>query len=265
MHWLLQSNLGTDERQKPFIDALNHIKQFGATWSFFKLIPFADNIEPDIDYTGQKIFALGSTSLINVAKLKKWTPGVCYNENFRFEAWLKNYGSENMLNGDAVVSSFKDAKIDFPKAFIRPCEDLKAFDGQLIDGDNLASWQKSIEKLEKSTRAINLSAETKVVVAPIKRILGEWRFFVVGKKAITGSYYKNSYGRLHLSSEVDKDVWGFAQKMVDIWQPDDCFVIDIADTPLGLKVIEINCFNGSGIYLSDANLAFEAVEKFYNK
>lgn len=264
MHWLLQENLGTEERQKPYIDALNYLKDHhNITWSFVKLIPFADTVEPDNDYSNQEVFALGSTSLMRVAKLKGWYPGVIYNENFRFEKWLEHYGKNNLLNGDAIVSRFEDAKILEPNAFVRPCEDLKAFDGMLIDSDVLTQWQKDISNGEKSTRAIQLNSDTMIIVSPIKIIYREWRFFVVNKTVITGSQYKNMYGKC-LSTDIDNDVIEFVKSMVIIWQPADCFVIDVADTPDGLKIIEINCFNVSGIYACNAKMACLAADRFYS-
>ena len=267
MHWLLQHNLSTDEQRQRFVDALDSLKPLGATWSFIKLIPFISNVEPDDDYTGKKVFALGSTSLIAGATKRKWNPGVCFNpETFRYEAWLKGFGADNMLNGDGVVQKFGDdvSKVFGDRTFIRPCEDLKAFTGCVVSIADLKDWQKRIAAGEISTCAALLTSETPIVLASPKFIYREWRFFVVGSKVITGSQYRDVYG-LRLDADVDGDVVKFAQKMVNKWQPADCFVVDIAATQSGLKVIEINCFNGSGVYACDVEKAFAAVENFYEK
>ena len=265
MHWLLQSNLGTEEKNKQFSDALDYVKDNrGATWSFIKLIPFAGDIIPDDDYTGKKVFALGSTSMILAAKKRNWNPGVLFNDNFRFEAWVKGFGSENLLNGDGKVTRFADAVIEEDKAFIRPCEDLKAFNGGLFDSENLKSWQKSISEGENSTRALQLIPDTMVVTASPKLVYREWRFFVVNKKVISGSLYRTAY-QTCAEADVDDDVYEFAQKMVDKYQPAECFVIDVGETKSGLSIVEINCFNGSGIYACDMKKVFCAVEDFYDK
>lgn len=261
MHWLLQHNLSTDEQRQQFVDALDAIKPLGATWSFIKLIPFVGDVIPDDDYTGKKVFALGSTSLIAGAQKRGWSPGVIFNENFRYEAWRKNLGAY-LLNFDCVISRFADAKVE-EKSFMRPCEDLKAFTGQTITSDELISWQKRVAEGEISTRALQLSSDTPVIVAPIKNILREWRFFVVNKQVITGSQYRTMYGKA-VSADVDLDVYSYAQDVVSAWQPADCYALDIGETNEGLGVIEINCFNGSGIYACDMAKAFAAVEKFYD-
>ena len=263
MHWLLQHNLSTDAQRQQFVDALESLKPLGATWSFIKLIPFVGDVEPDDDYTGKKVFALGSTSLIAGAAKRNWKPGVVFNpETFRYEAWLKGFGKENLLNGDGVVQKFGDEPPRYGKMFIRPCEDLKAFNGQVIEMNALLDWQKSTREAEVSTRALQLTSDTMVNIASVKFLYREWRFFVVGGKVITGSQYRDAYGRKD-DPDVDKDVWDYTQKMVDKWQPGDCFVLDIAATEAGLKVIEVNCFNGSGVYACDMRKAFEAVERFY--
>jgi hypothetical protein len=263
MHWLLQHNLSTDEQRQRFVDALDSLKSLGATWSFIKLIPFVGDVEPDNDYTGKKVFALGSTSLIAGAKKRNWNPGVIYNpETFRYEAWLKAYGKD-MLNGDGEVCRFGSVRpISGTKVFIRPCEDLKAFTGEVIDADQLRDWVARTIESEVSSHAPQLTSDTMVVVATPKYIYREWRFFVVGGKVVAGSQYRDTYGKYE-DANVDKEVWTYAQKMVDKWQPAACFAIDVAAIADGFKIIEINCFNGSGVYACDVEAAFAAVERFY--
>ncbi len=269
MHWLLQHNLSTDEQRQEFVDALEGIRPLGATWSFIKLVPFVGTVEPNDDYSGRKVFALGSTSLILAAQRYGWSPGVVFNpEMFRYEAWLKGLGAENLLNGDGWVMPFGHRighmKLPHDKVFIRPCEDLKAFTGHVISVADLCDWQKRVKEGEISTRALQLTSDTPIVVSSVKSVLREWRFFVVGGKVITGSQYRTMYGK-SVSADVDRDVWDYAQKMVDLWQPAECYVLDIGETNEGLKIIEINCFNGSGMYACDMTAAFSAVERLYEK
>lgn len=267
MHWLLQQNLSTEEQLVPFVKALDSLKSLDATWSFIKLVPFVGDVVPDDDYSGRKVFALGSTSMIVAAQKRNWSPGVIYDSKlFRYEAWLENLGAENLLNGDGIVQKFGD-KIkegSGEKFFVRPCEDLKAFTGEVINRENFISWQQRVRAGEVSTRALQLTSDTPIIISPPKFIYREWRFFVVDGEVITGSQYRDAYSK-HELAEVPYDVFNFAQKMVDKWPMAPCFVIDIAQTKDDLKVIEINCFNGSGVYLCDMGKAFAAVEKYYNE
>ena len=267
MHWLLQENISTPEQLEPYVRGLDSIKRIGATWSFVKLVPFIGDVIPDDDYTGKKVFALGSTSLITAAQKRNWKPGVIFDpETFRYEAWLKGWGKENLLNGDGVVTRFANARIDGP-VFIRPCEDQKTFTGRVIEEDELTKWQFCINDGEQSSDAYTLTNDTMVVVAPVKRILREWRFFVVNGKVISGSQYRDAYG-LCESELVDSYVYDYAQEMASRWQPATCFVLDIAGIGSGkdcydLFVLEVNCLNGSGLYRCDANKIFGAIEVFY--
>ncbi len=144
MHYLLQSNLSTEEGQTPFVRALDILKQRfdSASWSFVKLVPFAGTVEPEADY-GPKVFPLGSCSMLAASRLYNWSPGVVYDEKtFRFEAWREVYGARNLINGDAEVTLFGKVKAN-EKVFMRPCQDLKAFTGLTLNPDKLEEWQLS--------------------------------------------------------------------------------------------------------------------------
>jgi hypothetical protein len=134
----------------------------------------------------------------------------------------------------------------------------------VVDEDYLTKWQFSINEGEKSTRSLQLTDNTMVVVASPKLVLREWRFFVVNKKVVSGSQYRTAYAKDE-TADVDNDVYAYAQRMVDRWQPAVCFALDIAATEGGdrLSIIEVNCFNGSGIYQCDPAKTFSAVENFY--
>ncbi len=263
MHWLLQSNLATEERQAPFVNALEAIKPLGATWSFIKLVPFAGTIEPEADY-GPKVFPLGSTSMLTASRIYNWSPGVVYDSTtFRFEAWRAAYGADKLINGDARVCFFGAAKAT-EKVFMRPCEDLKAFTGLTLNPDELEEWQQRVADGEVSTRTLQLSMATPVIVAPVKTIFREWRTFVVDGRVISASQYAH-LGRWDRSARVDEDVISFAQSLVDIWQPAPCFVLDIGETKDGLGLVEINTLNSSGVYECDMVKVFTAIEQLYER
>ena len=108
----------------------------------------------------------------------------------------------------------------------------------------------------------NRDREYLCCTSPGKRIYREYRFFVVNGKVVTGSQYR--VGLRVFSTECnEKDVIRYAQKMVDLWSPDVGYVLDIADTPEGFKVIEVNCLNASGFYACDMGKVVFALEEFY--
>ncbi len=266
IHYLLQSNLSTEEGQLPFTTALNHLiaARKTASWSFAKLVPFAGTIEPETEARrAGKVFPLGSVSMTKASAIYGWTPGVVYDPlTFTFEAWRANWGAANLLNGQAVVTRFGDAKAT-EKVFMRPCQDLKTFTGLTLNPDELEDWQYRTWKGEQSSRdSIDLRLDTPVIVAPVKVITREWRTFVVGGKVVAWSQYAH-LGRRDRSAQVDQDVIDYAQARVNEWQPAACFVLDIGETSEGLGVIEVNTLNSSGVYESDLKATLLAIEDLY--
>jgi hypothetical protein len=69
---------------------------------------------------------------------------------------------------------------------------------------------------------------------------------------VTCSGYKvGTIKRYTPPEEVEPRIIEFAQDCVDKSQPDDAFVLDVADTPEGLKIVEINNINSAGFYKGD--------------
>jgi len=60
-------------------------------------------------------------------------------------------------------------------------------------------------------------------------------------------YMRN--GELNISTEdCPKEMIQFVEKCTAEFAPHDIFVMDVADTSNGFKIIECNCFNGTGFY-----------------
>ncbi len=93
--------------------------------------------------------------------------------------------------------------------------------------------------------------------------MSESRFFVVGGKVIDGAFYR-MYGQ-RFSGVAKPDEIEAAQEMANVWLPHETCVMDIAKTEEGLKVIEFNCFNGSGFYVNDISKIVKAVTEYAEK
>ena len=105
-----------------------------------------------------------------------------------------------------------------------------------------------------------LNKDTIIAVASAKKIYSEYRLFVVNKKIVTASLYKLG-SDLTTTTNIDERVFHFTNKMIRTWIPAAAFVMDIADTPDGLKVIEINNINSSGFYAADPQKIIIAIEE----
>lgn len=78
-------------------------------------------------------------------------------------------------------------------------------------------------------------------------------------KVITGSLYKR-HGRSLFSDVVDESALQYCQEMVDKYQLADAFVMDIALTEYGYKIIECGCINCAGFYEANMQKLIMALE-----
>jgi hypothetical protein len=189
----------------------------------------------------------------NVALKKNWTPGV-FDDNLDHETLHKNYGS-NMLNYDAVFSKFGEVEKIWDRFFLRPVGETKQFTGQVFDWDEFVDWRKSVEKIDRYS---TLTLDETLVMAPLKKIYAEWRFFIVDGKVITGSMYKHG-DRVVYSDMIPEYVTAYAQEMANLWCPNRAFDLDVCETEDGMKIVEINSINSAGFYACDMGKFVNAI------
>ena len=273
MFWVIQNNLYNEYGYQALMDTILRME---IPHVVVKPVPCSDKLvaadfdshtfhdvienapDPVIDDSGL-VMICGSLTLGRIAKNRGWEPGCFTNDNFTFHKWGTGFGWDNILNADAKSCLFRDAIPWWKEFFIRPSEDSKAFAGTIMTWDEFDSWRKGVLALENDMWI--LDGDTEITMCSLKKIYTEARFFVVDGKIITYSQYKQGDRVVYSAQAVGDDVVAFAQKMVDKWQPARAFVIDIAETPLGMKVIEINCFNSAGFYDCNVGKIVEAVEK----
>lgn len=272
MFWVVQANLYNEYGYTALMEA---ITRMDIPHVVVKPVPCSDKLvevdfdshsfmgdietapEPNVDDSGY-VMVCGSLTLGRIAQKRGWFPGCFSNENFSFEKWGNGFGWENILNHDSKVCKFKDVITFWDEFFIRPVEDSKSFAGMITTWDEFEKWRNDLLKIENDMWI--LDGNTEVMYCSLKDIYNETRFFVVDGKIITYSEYKTG-GRVKYSAlTVSPETVKFAQKMVDKWQPDRAFVIDIAYTPYGYKVIEINCFNSAGFYDCDVYKIVDSIE-----
>lgn len=253
MHWVVQENL---YKEDAFADLIRALDVSETSYEIVKVVPFSHEVIPE-PTSKDNIMVSGSTALTFIGQEKGWC--VFYNDNFNHNVWVEHM-SYNLLNYEAIVGRFGDVLTPWDKFFIRPAEDRKIFAGQIVDRSEFDTWRSNTENAHKDGYT-TLTPDTEVVVAPLKEIHSEWRFFVVDGKIVTGSLYKR-YGVLSQQPLLaDDEVIPYAQKMVDKWHPDRAFVIDIALTDEGYKVIEYNCMNSCGFYSCDVGKIVTAINE----
>lgn len=241
MYWILQNNLYREEEDfnvvKETFDKFS-IQYFETKYVNGKLDP-----EPELK-SKDNVMILGGYSLMRYSIDNNLNPG-CYTDNMDMQSWLDNY-KENMLNYDVKILKISEVNESKP-FFIRPEKDSKEFSGKTFN--NQEEFDQFKIDLIATSNICN--EDTKVVVSSLKCIHREVRFFIIDGEIISASVYKIN-GTMRTSPIINEDEIKFVNEMITLYQPNRAFVIDIALTDDGLKIVELNCINCSGFY--EANI-----------
>lgn len=250
--WVIQTNLLNDlSVQGVWLAA----EECGANVKEAIIVPFQETLANEEELQAMNVeddhivIPYGSCKLTRISQQRGWR-GNCFNpETFKTNVWNDN--RKDMLNHDAVQMRVCDAAEFFKgkdladKWFIRPVEDLKAFNGTVTEAEEIINWMKS-----KESGNFSFSQNTQIIISPVKKLYSESRFFIVGGKVVDGSYYRMA-NRLQSNHIEQHETIAAAQELADMWLPHECCVMDVADTDDGLKVIEFNTLNSSGFYAHD--------------
>ena len=187
----------------------------------------------------------------------------CYNYYGYFGNYLLN--SEYVMMGLNDVLRNKDNIFNIfnvEELFIRPSNGFKSFTGQTIKKDN---FDTDFNILTKSYGGLDMN--TLVLLAPIQEIEEEWRFVVIDGKVISGAMYMDSKNRENWNAYYDKLcndelAYSFAENMVEIYQPDKAYTLDVCKMKNGeYKLIEINSFFCASMYGNDYKKIVNAVNE----
>lgn len=240
--------------------------KMGLQYELFQYSPF------DVDITSstkrKDVWVFGTFSIVHMVNKYGFYPGSMYNANHDFEVYAPKYGS-HMLNHDAVVLNFTDPLPEDKKwdmFFARPCGDTKAFTGQVFMRH---SWESYVQQQidNDNLRYIKDHPESiRVLISPLKEIISETRCWIIGGKVATMSEYKNGRRVLATNKDHDLDLKAKVQRLADIYQPAEAFVLDVCQLENSdeLKIVEINCMNCSGFYEANMELLLHALELHFN-
>lgn len=271
MFYVIQENIFRESHYNLLIETLDKLK---LPYKVVRVFPYIDKIVdiediPDYDYEvkklpdlvvpNEKIFVFGAVKLARICRDKNWYPGSLLNDNHDFMIYSKYY-KDNLLNYDSeILKVSDDIDWDIDLKFIRPSKDSKAFNGKLY---NKESWKQVIDTNINNQRGI-LTEDTLIQVSSPKNIYKEIRFWVIGGKIITGSQYKIGY-TIQYNTYYEPEALEYAQKMVDIYQVSEAFVIDVCLCDDGWKIVEINCINCAGFYLCNMQKMIMELEYYFN-
>lgn len=255
MYYIVQENLFKEEGHAKLIYSL---ERFNIPYELVNVQPFIEEVEFKTDR--KDVFVFGSLKLARLSKKYGWNPGAVITENHDYEVYSQHY-KDYLLNYDSRIYELQD---DFPwvhdQHFIRPCLDSKIFTGRVFCEDE---WPSVRENLLLNSEWSSVTPESKIQVANPKNITQEVRFWVVGGKIVTQSTYRRGCFLVY-DNVVDQDAIDFAQEMVNLFQLAESFVIDLALTPSGWKIIECGSVSCAGFYDADMQKIIMALEEEYN-
>lgn len=179
-------------------------------------------------------------------------PGLFLTENFEFEL-LREYFGKELLNYNFMVGDLLTLNPQWDNFFIRPTGNDKLFDGMELSLTDFIEWQE-----RESFETESIYCGKSLMIAPLRVINSEFRFFIVDGRIITGSSYKVGCD-INTTETPSSELLLYAQKMVDLFPLARAYVIDIAETPDGYKIVEFNNINSSGLYGCDEIKMIEAI------
>ena len=262
MLWILQKNLFNEKR---YITLVETLERMNIPRLLVKPLPFTSRLIPDDwDLTlqtpledipeplvpeGPK-WVMGTYTLARIAQERGWWPGsFLENLNYLDWQWSDNY----LLNPNAYVTTPKKAQLPEGDFFCRPLADSKVFSGGIFNRAGFIEWRDSLPVDGEACPS------TQILIAPVKEIYTETRFWIVNGRIVTGSEYKRG-GYTYYTSSVDPGAYNFTEQAIYQWTPNQAFVIDIAYTSEGYKIIEVNNMNSAGLYEANVGKLIEAIE-----
>lgn len=260
MRWVVQSNL---------LNAVDHDKikaicaKHGYDFVSVEVVPFSTHL-PTIDSDPPTVFYGATNFITNVFNSGRWKPGVFFShENFTVRAYCEHY-REHMLNYPCEFTTITGFAISHRPAdklfFVRPVKDMKEFAGEVMEFDKFLKWEYNLRTLPGCSKHPTLTASAEIAVSEPCGISHEWRVFVVNGIVATGSHYRE-YGRLTPIAWVPQKVTDFVEDLCKVWTPAEAFVMDIGESGGNLYVIECNCLNSAGFYLSDVEKVVVAISE----
>lgn len=251
--WVVQQNYSVTS---PTINLLTEaVAAFGRPLVTVRVVPFTEDLPEMPEEVAFPFVLFGLTTLIkNAAKSPKWRRGIFFDERKFAPSSYQNIVRDLLLNSDMQVCTARElAELGLSRdeqIFIRPNDDFKAFGGQVMTFGEYLDWFA----LFKDADDMSVSRATQMVYAAPKHIRREFRTHLVAGRVVGMSEHLPRSQAI-LSEEVAE----FAEHIADCYSPADAFVLDIAETAEGLRVLEYNCINGAGFYLANVGAIVRAL------
>jgi len=255
MYYIIQKNIFKDPRYDEIFEVL---EELGLDYECVEFKPNSNEFEM---LTNRKdIFVYGSVKLAKVTADFNWFPGSFYGNNHEFEKYSRGYGA-NLINYGSYILKFSD-KINWSnktELFIKPSTDAKVFTGKVF---NEPEWNDFVHNTLNDSQNQRINKNTSIQISEPYSLIKEARVWIVGEKIVTSSYYR-FHGGIEFEENVEESGLQFAQNMAELYNVADAYVMDIALTYDGWKIMEVNCINSAGFYKANVKNIIVALENYY--
>lgn len=226
-------------------------------------IPFSEDNDSFKDApTDRPVIVYGTHGFIKQSR-KYGFYSFCREENLKVSSWMPKFPNHMMLNNGCWYpwESIKEKMMAsaFDSIFIRPDAVTKTFTGQVVRPNDYKSF------IEKTDAMSGIGEGTWIFTSDPVSITAEYRYFIVGGKVVAGSQYRRD-NKLDIRQDTSLTADQLAKIVAEWkWQPDDCYVVDIADTDFGPQIIEFNSMSCAGLYACDQKAIIESVSHFVER
>lgn len=250
MFHIVQENCFQEENYDNLILALDRL---GLEYEIVKVYPFIDDVEYKTDRTD--IFNWGSIKLSKIAKKFNWKPGTFLGDNHDFMVYKDHY-KEHLFNYNSTIIKLDD-DYDYPDGFfVRPTKDTKTFTGQVFNREDFLPFRDRILDLHEGE-------DIEIQISGIKQIQKEIRFWIVKGEVITASQYRLG-NRTVYDDVVEDAAYEFCKEMVNIFELDEAFVLDICMSDREYYIMECGCINHAGFYKANMQKLVMSLEDAFN-
>lgn len=241
---------------------IDRIEETGHQWVEMQIVPFERSVVGGDPVLEGPVVAYGSTAIHDVARRNGWVPGVWESKQVA-EPYVAAALGPLYMNTDIRVVPARDAvqvalEQGWEWFFVKPETDAKLFAGTVTDPQKYPFFIEAILANQYIPEEFN------VCVSSIKQIGIEWRIPVVAGRVADYSIYRQ-YRRVMLSREIYQDVLDLAEEAIRLHNPAPAYVIDIGQINGGLKIIEYNGFNSSGLYACNIANVVDAINKMVER
>ena len=259
INWVLQTNLTKPNVLEAIKSALTATDE---SYEEITVIPFSSN-PPEVKSKDAINIVYGSSTLmLNAYKNSELRKGLFYDpDKFTMQNYV-NQWSDNLLNSDGQLIKLGEicnlSSKPNQKWFIRPSDDEKGFSGKLIEFKELNEWIAKMNQLDSP----EINNQRLAWISPPKTIEKEWRLFIVDDKIISSSRYMHNCQLDIDTNDNPMEMLSFAQNRINEYRLDNVYVMDIAEVNDEYKIIECNCFNGTGFYKHQIGQIVSAINDF---